>query len=132
MPSVWLPEFDKEHDELFRIADEIRSAMQEGALLRAVEPLLQELNKHAREHFANEEKQMRSTRYPLLAWHRKQHDTVRRKLENLARSVAQGDRESVLPTLDFLAGWLRDHTSVADRMMASYLRNQTRGHRLAS
>ena len=119
--EVWLPEFDAEHKQIVQLAEQVRVAAGYGALPVIFEPLLQDLARHLRAHFANEEKQMRSGRYPLFAWHKSLHDAVRRKLDAMST-----DREAVPAFLEFLSAWVRDHTGVADRMMASYLRNRMR------
>ncbi len=122
--EVWLPEIDAEHKEIIQLAGQVRAAIDYCALPGILDPLVRDLSRHLREHFAHEEKQMRSARYPLFAWHKSLHNAVRRRLEQM-----KTDREAVPPFLTFLGVWIRDHTSVADRMMASYLRNQGRGRR---
>ena len=44
----------------------------------------------------------------------------------LARRVEAGDAAAAGELLEFLSVWLRDHMSVADRMMGAYLRNYLR------
>ena len=71
---------------------------------------------------------MQSVAYPSYGWHKQQHDTVRRRLKLFIPMVESGDKEATELFLEFLAGWLHDHTSVTDRMMASYVRNYERSH----
>jgi hemerythrin len=40
--------------------------------------------------------------------------------------MEKGDSAAAGELLNFLAVWLRDHMSVADRMMGAYLRNYLR------
>ncbi len=124
--QVYVPELDQEHQVIFRLAEDVSRAVRSGALLAAIQPKLRELIRRARLHFTHEEKRMVSLRYPGYEWHRRQHDTLRRKVAKLQQSVRQGDREAILPAMEYLAGWLRDHTSVSDRMMTAYLRNHSR------
>ena len=97
---------------------------QESFPLSTVEPGLRDLIDHTVSHFSHEERLMRSMRYPAYAWHKGQHDTVRAKVADLQRRVQKGDREAVLPALDFLTAWLQTHTAVSDRMMGAFLRTQ--------
>ena len=120
--AVCVPEIDEEHREIFHLGSDLYKALSGGALLSAVEPSLRQLIDHTIEHFAREERMMRSKRYGAYAWHKGQHDAVRAKLTALEKSVAQGDREAVLPMLDYLTAWLQTHTAVSDRMMGAYLR----------
>lgn len=128
--SVYVPEIDEDHRTIFRMADELYQAMVAGALLSAVEPVLRELIGHVDRHFSREERMMRSTRYHAYAWHKGQHDVVRAKAVELVQVTERGDRDAVLPILDYLTAWLQTHTAVSDRMMGAYLRNNSPDHRV--
>jgi hemerythrin len=69
---------------------------------------------------------MRSTHYPASAWHKGQHDTVRKRVKEFAPRIEGGEREAALLLLEFLSGWLRDHLRLADCMMAAHVRNYER------
>ena len=78
----------------------------------------------AEEHFRHEERIMRAMHYTAFAWHKSQHDAVRKR----ARQWRAAWKKAILRppgNLKFLAAWLRDH-EVADRMMGAYLRNYLR------
>ena len=122
--AVSVPEIDQEHQEIFVLGNNLYRALEGGALLNALEPQLLELAAHVTEHFALEEKMMRSRRYSAYAWHKAQHDTVRARLAGLEKSVKADDREAVMSTIDFITAWLQTHTAVSDRMMGAYLRTQ--------
>jgi hemerythrin-like metal-binding protein len=83
---------------------------------------------HAEDHFSHEEWLMESVKYPSYGWHKQQHNTARRRLKLLAPLIESGESEAAELLLDFLEGWLRDHTSVTDRMMAAYVRNYERAN----
>jgi methyl-accepting chemotaxis protein len=57
---------------------------------------MRKLLAHTSDHFAREERMMRSKRYPAYAWHKGQHDTVRARLAELEKGLANGDREVVV------------------------------------
>ena len=73
---------------------------------------------------------MRGVRYPSYGWHRAQHNTARQRMRLLAPLVEAGDRQKLL--LHFLAGWLHDHATLRDRMMAAFVRNPERTHEAIS
>jgi hemerythrin len=50
----------------------------------------------------------------------------------LAPLVEAGDRQAAKLLLHFLAGWLHDHTTLRDRMMAAFVRNHGRTHEAIS
>src|SRR5579871_216682 len=125
--EVFLVQIDAEHRELFRFAEALHRAIAAGAP-GEVREHLRAIAAHAEEHFSHEEWLMQSVAYPSYAWHKQQHDTARRRLKLFIPMVESGDKEATELFLEFLAGWLHDHTSVTDRMMASYVRNYERSH----
>lgn len=128
---IHIPELDQEHKELFLSADELHRGLLEGESPDRCRPALKNILKHASDHFSHEEDMMRAAHYSSFAWHKRQHDTARARVATLARRIRRGDRDAVLDLLQFLAPWLKDHISVADKMMAACLRNEQRA-RLAS
>ena len=65
---------------------------------------------------------MSAARYPLLNWHKRQHETARNASRSLLARIEAGARKAVKELLDLLARWMKDHLAVADRMMAANLR----------
>jgi hemerythrin len=126
--EVFLAPVDAEHRDLFRIADELQDTVARNALPDEVYGHLQRLTAHVAEHFSHEEELMRGVHYPSYGWHRAQHDTVRRRLKLLVPMIEVGDKEAANLLLEFLAGWLQDHTTLTDKMMAAFVRNYERTH----
>lgn len=125
--EVFLVQIDAEHRELFQVAQSLHRAIAAGSTAEIREHL-RAIATHAEEHFSHEEWLMQSVGYPSYAWHKQQHDTARRRLKLFIPMVVSGDKEATELFLEFLAGWLHDHTTVTDRMMASYVRNYERSH----
>ena len=69
---------------------------------------------------------MDATEYPASAWHKGQHNSVRKKVRELAPRIEGGEGQAALLLLEFLSGWLRDHVRLADCMMAAHVRNYER------
>jgi len=120
--SVFMPEFDAEHRNLYQIGDGLQQGLGAGAPPEKLIPSVRALLAAAEEHFAHEERLMSQARYPLLNWHKRQHETVRNAARPLARRIEAGDRQAVKELLEFLSRWMKDHVAVADRMMAAALR----------
>jgi hemerythrin len=116
--GTFQPEFDAEHRELMRLCDDLNHAVQ-AADTQQIQEILRHLAAELASHFAHEERLMRQKRLDGYDWHKQQHDHARRRLHTLSKT-APGDVPS------FLANWVRDHASVADRIMASRLRNADR------
>jgi hemerythrin len=131
--SVYLPEIDAEHQEIFRMAGDLHRAVLARREPAEIEELLKAVAAHAAHHFSHEEEVMQSINYPSYEWHKKQHDTARSKVKEVERRVRRGEPGAALEFLKFLADWLKHHTGVTDRMMGAYLRNYQRLHaKLAS
>ena len=124
--AVFQPEFDAEHRELFRLGEELHRAVQAGEDVQATHQTMRLLIAEVEAHFAHEERLMRSLRYSGYAWHKKQHDAARGYIQALAAVAGEGDTAAPLDLLRYLSSWFRDHIAVADRMMASSLRNAGR------
>lgn len=124
--SVHVPEIDAEHQSIYRLAGDLRGALLNGAKQGQVELLARRVSTEVAAHLTHEERLLRTSRYPALEWHERQHQTGRARLARLERAVARGNLDGVFDALESLAGWLRDHTSVADRMAGAYLRNHWR------
>jgi len=128
MHAVFIPEIDTEHKDIFRLAEELRQAVAGGGPADQAQAILRELMARGEDHFAHEERLMRSTQYPASAWHKRQHDTARKRLKEFAPRIEAGDGQAALVLLEFLSGWLRDHIRLGDCMMAAHVRNYERGH----
>ena len=126
--AVYLPEIDAEHRSLFLIAAELQKALMARTTPEKFRAILRNLLAHTEEHFRHEERLMRAVHYPSYEWHKRQHDTVRREAKAMVRRIAAGDGDAPSLLLEFLAGWLQDHLSLTDRMLASYVRNHQREH----
>jgi hemerythrin len=120
--TIFIPEIDAEHRTLFRLADELETALASRAPQKRSE-VLQSLVSHIQDHFAHEERLMRASRYDALEWHKRQHNGARRQIKRFIKRIEEGDRKAGAEMLEYLAGWLQNHIPVTDRMMAAYLRN---------
>jgi hemerythrin-like metal-binding protein len=115
--TVFHAQCDDEHRELYGLGEQLHQAMQTGNR-EAIEHATRRLSDAMDEHFTHEERLMRAARYAGYVWHKSQHDAARRYIAGL---MAAPDE-----LLLYLTGWFRDHTGIADRMMASCLRNAAR------
>ena len=130
--AVYLPQVDAEHRNLFRMAEELHQAVRTGSEAARVPELVGPLLTGIEEHFAHEERLMRSVACPDYSWHKLQHDTMRKQGKQLIEDMDAGDLEAPGRFLDFLARWIKDHCSLTDRMMASHVRNYERLHAVAA
>ena len=115
--AVFVTDIDDEHKEIFAAVAELQAGVD------AADADLPKMTEHLvgciTGHFAHEERLMRAARYSSLKWHKQLHNAVRRRVGQLLTRIEQGDAASVSTLVGYLTGWLRDHTRIADRMMAA-------------
>lgn len=122
--SVFMPTLDAEHKRISEGIEALqRISDREGGGPRM---FLRSLTELIDAHFDGEERMMRSSRYPSYDWHKRQHDTARKRVTQFAARVEADEAGAVSDMVSFLTGWLRDHTGLHDRMMTAYLRNYDR------
>ena len=124
--EVFVTEIDDEHRTVFEAADELQRLLAADAPLYQIQESLHRLLLGAEEHFVHEEQLMRAARYEMFDWHKQQHNTARKRMRQFTPLIEQGDKDAGAALLSFLAHWLRDHTSLTDRMMGAFLRNKQR------
>jgi hemerythrin len=122
-----LPELDEAHQAMFLLTHELRQAMVEGEEPEHLAHRARRLTDEVTSHLRHEEQLMRAARYPQTEWHKRQHNTVCAQLGKLTESIETEERTSMFDSLEAIAKWMRDHTSIADRMAGAYLRNYQRG-----
>ncbi len=86
--AVGVPEIDAQHQELFRRAERLITALRTGDR-GEVEPLVRYLAAYAVEHFAAEERYMREIGYPGLDGHRAVHRAFREDFAELGKYLAK-------------------------------------------
>jgi hemerythrin len=126
--AVGIPEIDAQHQELFRRAERLITALRTGER-GEVEPLVKYLSAYVAEHFAAEERYMREIGYPGLEGHRAAHDTFR---EDLAEMIADYEKKGPTPLValtmhNWLSDWLRRHTGGLDVEIGRFADAKRRG-----
>jgi len=124
--SVYVPEVDAEHRQLYRMAEDLKLAILAEEKLDHSRPLLGEFARHVTAHFGHEERLMKATNYPSKEWHKGQHGTASRKLAVLKRALERGESAAGLEILAELHEWLQNHIRLADRMLGAHLRAYSR------
>ncbi len=113
--AVGVPEIDAQHQELFRRADRLVSALRTGDRSE-VEPLIRYLGDYVVEHFAAEERFMHEIGFPGLEGHRAVHLAFR---EEFATMLTDYERKGATPLValtlhNWLSDWLRRHVGGLD------------------
>ena len=113
--SVGVKALDTQHMNLFEILNELHDAMRVGKGRSVTGPLLENLVKYTKEHFACEERLMEAAGYPELAKHRAAHAALTEKVGAFMARHQKGDGSVNVDLLLFLRDWLKKHIEQEDK-----------------
>jgi hemerythrin len=125
--AVFVAEIDDEHKEIFDSVSNLQLALSSQNPASETSKLTQRLVVRIEGHFAHEERLMRAARYASFRWHKQNHDSARKRVQQFVSRMAQGDTEAGPALVEYLTSWLHNHTRLADLMLGTFLRNHQRG-----
>lgn len=128
-PVVAVDFMNRDHAAFVDLHRRLLDLLDGGAAQASVDHALDDLVRHTRVHFADEEQLMRDVGFPAYAVHRGEHERV---LAELAQTVEAWRRER---DLDALSGWIRTavpewfvaHVASMDAMTARFAAMHGRG-----
>lgn len=117
---------DRQHQELYRIADELRVACDQGLAHDRVDRVLVWLLSYTIEHFAAEEDLMVRSGYPesALNAHVGEHDDLKRRVAELLKQHERGELATALPVVELMHEWMGTHIDQVDRLLADHVRSE--------
>lgn len=119
--SVHHPVIDRQHRELFRLAECLHDAMMRGAGRPQLSETLAELVECARHHVQTEEALMRSSSYAAYAEHKKEHDKLIQQITDLQAGFNAGSVTITVAVMLFLRNGLEHHIVEADQKVGAHL-----------
>lgn len=122
--SVEIPSIDGQHQNLFRTAGELYTAMTAGHGKAALAGILDRLVRYTEVHFAHEERLMRLHDYPDLAAHQAEHAALTKQVLAFQADFQAGRAAMTVQLLHFLRDWLEKHIASSDQKYAPYLRER--------
>jgi len=129
--ALWSPQYatgndliDGQHHELFRIINELHAFRKRGRGQDQVRNTLASLVSYTMHHFRCEEKLMVDHGYPDCVAHKKIHDELTRKVQQLAADDKSPPNVLSASIAEFLNQWLCSHNEDVDRKMIEYITAQ--------
>ena len=119
------PDIDREHKALFRLAEELQTAIDAGVAQPDLRALFARLVAYTRFHFDHEEALMREKGFPDIARHAMEHTKLAEKVARLERKF-DGGAEIDMETMRFLHRWLQHHICGTDQQVARFIRGPQR------
>jgi hemerythrin len=114
--SVGFAEIDGLHQQVFRAAGELHSAIVGTQPEGTLEELLARLVACTQAHCTAEESLMQSSQYPQSARHKAAHETLTARLHAVERGAPPSAE-----TLQTLKGWVLQHIDEEDRELGRHL-----------
>jgi hemerythrin len=112
--SVGVAEVDHEHQELITLINELHDVIQANGGRNQVLESLGEIFAQISSHFALEEKMMRESRYPALAEHKEDHETLLDELRDIMDDVEDDGSYDESRLADDLERWFTVHFKTHD------------------
>lgn len=122
--SVQVAEMDKQHQELFRLINDLNDAMSKGKGKEVIGKTVDGLLKYTRTHFSAEEKLFDQYNYPDADTQKKMHKIFIDKVVEYKRDIDSGKMGVTITVSDFLSDWLKKHIQIEDKKYGPYLNSQ--------
>jgi hemerythrin len=122
--SVGIASIDGQHQNLFRLAEDLFAAMSAGQGKPALSKILDRLVQYTKVHFAQEERLMSLHGYPGLATHVVEHRALTKQVMDFQEKFEGGHAVMTVQVLHFLKDWLQKHIANSDQKYAPYLKER--------
>ena len=109
---------DRVHEEFVGLIAGLEHASSAGA---GLEPALDALAAHARDHFDTENAWMVESDFPARECHISEHNAVLRSIEGVQRRVAHGEHAPAQALARELAAWFPAHCDYLDAALAHWM-----------
>jgi hemerythrin len=121
--EIKVSEIDEQHQELFRMFNELMTAVWDGNGKDAVKEMLGFTANYAVNHFVTEENYMLKHGYPGYEAHKKLHDDFTEDVLKFLKEYENGGAtaEVVVSVVLNLGNWTREHIRDTDQKLGEYL-----------
>ena len=122
--SVGIASIDGQHQNLFRLAEDLYAAMSAGQGKGALSRTLERLVQYTKVHFAQEERLMRLHGYPDFDIHIAEHRALTKQVLDFQADFESGRTFMTIQILNFFKDWLQKHIAASDQKYAPYLKER--------
>jgi len=120
--SVGISSYDREHQRLVKIINDLHAAMQVGQGAAQLGAILDGLISYAQTHFANEERAMARHKFPGFPAHKAEHEALTQQVRAIHEKFTAGATDALsAETMTFLKAWLLNHIHGTDRGYTRFL-----------
>ncbi len=114
---VGVPAIDRAHHEFVELLNALPMAPE-----AEFRKLFAKLTEHSREHFAEEERMMERSAFPVMGVHKAEHERVLKELEEVQRQLEEGEFEAAREyVMEQLSAWFVLHRNTMDYVTAVHI-----------
>jgi len=113
--SVNVPIFDRQHQKLFELINQLHEAMAKGRAKDHLAPIVNELSNYTKTHFREEEEALARAGYTKLPAHKLMHREFEARVDGFGKDVREGKLGLSIEVMSFLNDWLAAHIMKVDR-----------------
>lgn len=124
--SVGVKRYDDQHKVLFKLVNQLYSAMKNKQGHYKMGEILFELAKYTDTHFKDEEAQFDKHGYKHVAEHKAIHKKLVSQVTEVVKNFEAGRADVDFGLLNFLKDWLNNHIKKEDRKYGSFLKNKVK------
>lgn len=122
---VGVAEFDRDHEILIGLYNELFAACMAGSGPAVLRDVLNRLLAYTNDHFRREEESMRRMGYPGTREHEAAHDTLVTELTRLRAELDRGRLKHLdAEALAFIDRWITHHTLTMDRAYGTFFNDR--------
>ncbi|ERM92576.1 hemerythrin [Caldanaerobacter subterraneus subsp. yonseiensis KB-1] len=124
--SIGNETIDSQHKELIRKINDVLEACNRQQGKEKVVEVMQFLKDYTVKHFKDEENLMKKYQYPMYEEHKKIHEDLVKKVEDLDERIKrEGVSLSVVMTVNkTLVDWFVNHINKEDKKVGEYIKNR--------
>ncbi|GHD61208.1 hypothetical protein GCM10017083_48370 [Thalassobaculum fulvum] len=122
--ELGVPRIDDEHKELLDLVNRFYRQVKEHTVGGVLDATFRDLQRYAREHFAEEDAFMTRISYTGYTAHKAAHDQFIERLEAIYASYRAGSGGAETELLGLLGNWWTTHLKGADRELALHVKRR--------
>ncbi len=119
--SVGVDEIDKQHQQLFDIANRFHYAYENKSETQVLGSIFSELVMYTQKHFEDEERLMREHKFPDFDAHKSNHDKLVKLVSWYVEQFEAGQDGIEETAMNFIKTWLNGHILGMDRKYSPYM-----------
>ncbi|MBT4033950.1 MAG: hemerythrin family protein [Candidatus Marinimicrobia bacterium] len=123
--SVGIRQFDQHHKILFEMINSLIFAQEDNSDPEVIKNTLEQLRSYTIFHFIAEEAMLKHFGFEGLDEHIAEHEKLLQQVILYQERITASDGVTLDEILEFLAGWLLDHTLGLDQLYGPFLSRYT-------